>query len=92
MYTDSAMGTLYDDTDAETERVLIALIRETPVWRRMEITCGMIETLRSLVLSGVAERYPHAGEAEIRRRAADILLGPELAAKAFGPLDDDEAG
>jgi hypothetical protein len=74
------------DTDPQAERVLIGLLQEAPQWRRIEIMCGMIETLRSLVLSGVRQRYPHAGEDEIRRRVADILLGPELAEKAYGPL------
>jgi hypothetical protein len=74
------------DTDPQAERVLIGLLREAPEWRRVEIMCGMIETLRSLVFSGVRERYPDAGEDEVRRRAADILLGPELAEKAYGPL------
>lgn len=74
------------DTDPQTERVLTGLLREAPEWRRVEIMCGMIETLRSLVMSGVRERYPDAGEDEVRRRAADILLGPELAEQAYGPL------
>lgn len=74
------------DTDIQAERVLIGLLREAPEWRRIEIMCGMIETLRGLVFSGVRERYPNADEDEVRRRAADVLLGPELAEKAYGPL------
>jgi hypothetical protein len=74
------------DTDPETERVLTGLLREAPEWRRVEIMCGMIETLRGLVMGGVRERYPDAGEDEVRRRAADILLGPELAEQAYGPF------
>jgi hypothetical protein len=77
---------MFVDTDPQAERVLISLLREAPEWRRLEIMCGMIETLRSLVFSGVRERYPNAGEEEIRRRAADILLGPELAEQAYGSL------
>lgn len=76
----------YDDTDPQTERVLLELMRSAPEWRRVETMCGMIETLQQLVLSGVRERHPGASEVEVRRRAADILLGPELARQAYGPL------
>ena len=75
----------YDDTGPQAEHVLLELMRNAPEWRRIEIMCGMIESLRQLVFSGVRERHPEASEAEVHRRAADILLGPELARQAYGP-------
>jgi hypothetical protein len=74
-----------DDTDPQAERVLLELLRSAPEWRRVEIMCGMIETLQQLVLSGVRDRHPGASEVEVRRRAADILLGQDLARLAYGP-------
>jgi len=78
------MDNLCADTDPSTERILIGLLRDAPEWRRIEIMCSMIETLRQLVFGGVRQRHPHAGEAEVRRLAADILLGPKLAEKVYG--------
>ncbi len=41
----------------------------------------------TLALAGLRNRHPQAGEAEIRRRLMDLLLGEELAAKVYGPPD-----
>ena len=38
------------------------------------------------------ERYPDALEDELRRRLAEQLLGPELAARAYGPMEDLDVG
>jgi hypothetical protein len=42
-------------------------------------------------LSGLRQRYPQATPEELRR-LADLLLGPELAARAYGPLPEPEHG
>lgn len=42
-------------------------------------------TARLLALDGLRRRYPEAEPEELRRRLADLLLGPELATKAYGP-------
>jgi hypothetical protein len=51
------------------------------------MVADMNATVRVLALVGLRERYPEAGPEELRRRLADLLLGEELAAKAYGPLD-----
>ncbi len=33
-------------------------------------------------------RSPEATPQELRRRLADLLLGPDLAARAYGPLSE----
>jgi hypothetical protein len=73
------------DTSPEAERVLIELLRQTPRWRRLQLADQMSLTVRNLCLAGLRRRHPEATEAEIRRRFADLYLGPELAAKAYGP-------
>jgi hypothetical protein len=40
-------------------------------------------------MAGLRARHPKAGEAELRRRFADIHLGPALAAKVYGPPPGD---
>ena len=80
------MRTQSPDTSPEAERVLIELLRQTPPWRRLQLADRMSATARSLCLAGIRSRHPQATEAEIRRRFAEIHLGPELAAKVLGPL------
>ena len=46
------------------------------------------QTVRMLVLSGLRQRYPEAAPQELRRRLAGLLLGPDLAARAYGPLGE----
>jgi hypothetical protein len=78
------MRTQSPDTSPETERVLIDLLRQTPTWRRLQLADRMSATVRGLCLAGIRARHPSATETEIRRRFADIHLGPELAAKVYG--------
>ncbi len=45
---------------------------------------------RELALAGLRERHPGESESQLRRRLADLWLGPELAKKAYGPLPEHE--
>ena len=78
------MPALFDDT--RPEAVLIDLLRRAPGWRKLQMVDRLNAGVRTLVLSGLRERYPNADAIELRRRLADILLGPELAAQVYGPL------
>lgn len=73
------------DTSPDIERVLFDLARNAPAWRKVELMGEMYRAVRDLALSGLRHRYPGAAPAELRRRLADILLGAELAARAYGP-------
>ena len=79
------MKTQSPDTNPEAERVLIELLRRAPAWRRLQLADRMSSSVRNLSMVGLRARHPRATEAELRRRFADIYLGPELAAKAYGP-------
>lgn len=81
------MTQLFPDTSAAAQRVLIDLLRPLPAWRKLRMVADMNATVRVLALVGLRERYPEAGPEELHRRLADLLLGEELAAKAYGPLD-----
>jgi len=80
------MKTQSRDTSPEAERAWIELLRQTPTWRRLQLADRMSTTMRDLGKSGIRSRYPKATEAEVRRRFAEIHLGPELAAKVMGPM------
>ena len=77
------------DTSPEAERVLIELARRTPPWRKVELMTGMYRMVWELSWTGLQQRYPQASDGELRRRLADLLLGPELAALAYGPPPQD---
>jgi hypothetical protein len=79
------MSKLFTDTAPEAERVLIELLRRAPVARKLEMLGQMNAAARQLALQGLRARHPGATEAQLRRYLADLLLGPELAARAYGP-------
>ena len=76
------------DTNPKMERLQIDLLRETPPWRKLEMMAELNAAARMLAMSGLRERYPLAGEAELHRRLADLLLGEELAKKVYGDRYD----
>jgi len=78
---------LFPDTSPEAEAVLIELLRQMPPWRKLYLVGQMNQTLRTLALSGLRARHPRATSQELRRRLADLLLGPDLAARVHGPLE-----
>ena len=76
------------DTHPKIERIQLELMRQAPVWKKLNMVGQMYQTTKLLSLSGLRQRYPEASDAQLRRRLADLLLGPELAAKAYGPMSD----
>ena len=76
---------ILSDTDPAIEQLQLQLIRSAPPWRRAEMAGQMFETMKLLAIRGLRQRNPQTSEAELRRRLADLLLGPELARLAYGP-------
>jgi hypothetical protein len=74
------------DTTPEAEVVLFKLLRAAPTWKKWRRMEDMNRTTRLLAVIGLRRRYPQATEEEIRRRLADLILGPELAERVYGPL------
>jgi hypothetical protein len=84
------MSTLWPDTHPDVERVQVEGLRQMPSWRKMALLAEMAESVRTLALAGLRQRYPTDTPVQRRRRLADLLLGPELAARAYGPLPPPE--
>ena len=74
------------DTTPAAERVLIELLRGATPARKMAMVLSANHTARCLAMTGLRERPPSESPEQLRRRLADLWLGPELAAKAYGPL------
>jgi hypothetical protein len=82
---------LFPDTRPEAEAVLIGMLRQAPPWRKLHMVGQLNQTVRTLALSGLRQRHPQATPQELRRRLADLLLGPDLAAQVYGPLEAQRA-
>ncbi len=77
-----------NDTQTDMEALQIRLLRAAPAWRKLEMLAQLNASARLLALAGLRQRYPKAGEPELRRRLAGLLLGEELARKVYGELED----
>jgi hypothetical protein len=83
------VSTLFSDTSPQTEQMLFKMMRDMPPWRKLEMVAQLNQAVRDLALIGLRERYPIATPEELRRRLADMILGPELALKVYGPFQGD---
>jgi len=76
------------DTSPEVEEILFAYWRDAPVWEKWQRMAQLNRSARLLAMVGLRRRHPAATEKELRRRLADLILGPELATRAYGPLPE----
>jgi len=76
------------DTSPDVGNMQIERLRQMPPWRKMALMAAMSQTVRTLAMAGLRQRHPDDTPALRRRRMADLLLGPELAARAYGPLPE----
>lgn len=84
------MRTLAEDTHPDAERVLLDLLRGAAPARKLAMVLDANRTARTLALTGLRERHPQDSPERLRRRLADLWLGPELAARAYGPSPEHE--
>ena len=74
------------DTTPEVEEILFKMWRETPPWRKWQMMDDLNQSARQIAQIGLNKRHLNASPEEIRRRLADMVLGSELADRAYGPL------
>jgi len=72
------------DTDPETERLLIELSRNRPIWKQFRQVGALNRMTRAFAMAGIRQRYPEASEEEVRRRLAAVLFDRETVIKVFG--------
>ncbi len=80
------MGLLSADTPREIEQFQIEHFRRMSAQRKLELVGDLNRAVRELALAGLRQRHPQDTPKQLRRRLADLLLGPELAERAYGPL------
>jgi hypothetical protein len=81
------MSTLSPDTHPKMEALQIEAWRQASPTRKMNMLAQLNASARRLALTGLRAQYPQASEAELRFKLAGLLLGEELARKAFGETD-----
>jgi hypothetical protein len=77
------MGGYYSDTHPKIEQMQIELIRKMPSWKKFAAIDDLNETVKRLSLSGIKQGHPEASTAQLHRMLADILLGEDLAQRAY---------
>lgn len=85
----SSKATLSADTAPYIEQMQIERLRKMPVWRKLMLVGEMNRTVRDLALAGLRQRYLHDTPAQRQRRLADLVLGPDLAARLYGSPPED---
>jgi hypothetical protein len=83
------MPPYYTDTHPEMEALQVRLLRSAPPWQKMKMLAGLNASARELAMAGLRKRFPNDSEAALRRRLADLLLGPELAGKLYKGQEND---
>ncbi|GAB1469182.1 hypothetical protein MASR2M66_00580 [Chloroflexota bacterium] len=81
------MSALFSDTHPKMEALQIQLWRQASPTRKMQMVAQLNASARTLALMGLRAQYPHASEAELRRRLAGLLLGEDLARTVYGEMN-----
>ena len=72
------MTRLWSDTDAETETVMLRMLREASGARRFAMAAALTSTVIELSRHHLRRKYPEAGETEILLKWVGLHYGPEL--------------
>ncbi len=73
------------DTSREAEQVQLAILRKKSPAEKLKMVSNMNDTMRTLMMSGIALRHPELNEEQCRRKLMDQVLGEALAETVYGP-------
>ncbi|MCD6286922.1 MAG: hypothetical protein J7M39_13515 [Anaerolineae bacterium] len=82
------MAILSEDTHPEVEALLLAAWRQMTPHEKLDRVFRMRETVVSFAMAGLRMRHPDETEPQLRRRLAALLVGEDLAARAYGPVEE----
>ncbi len=77
------------DTAPWAEKLQFQFFREAPAWKKAEVAGDLAHGAIMLKRLEIERQHPQDSPIQIRRRLADFLLGPQLAARWLGPLPAD---
>jgi hypothetical protein len=75
----------FSDTRPEIAALQRRLLRQVGSARKLAMLGQMNQTVKTLALSGLRSRHPSESPEMLRRRLADLVLGPALANLVYGP-------
>ncbi|MBN1486415.1 MAG: hypothetical protein JW981_02160 [Anaerolineae bacterium] len=78
--------TLSLDTAPEIEAIQVAHLRKMPIHRKLALVNQMYQSVHTLALAGLKQRYPDETFVQHQRRLADLVLGEDLASQVYGPI------
>jgi len=78
------MNTLSRDTSPEVERVYVELLRNAPVWRKVQQLNDVNRVLSALTIGALRRRNPQHSPGELRRQLAEQWLGATIATRVYG--------
>ena len=85
-------NTIVDENISDTRPEIAALqrrlLRQVGPARKLAMLGEMNQTVKVLALSGLRSRYPTESPEMLRRLLADLVLGPDLARLAYGPINN----
>jgi len=81
------MKPLSPDTTPDAQREQIELMRRLSPTQKLSLAFALTDTMRDLIRADLRHRFPHADEAEIRRRFIARVLprGDVIRAYGFDP-------
>jgi hypothetical protein len=84
------MSETFSDTTPEIAALQRNLLRQAGSARKLAMLGQINQTVRTLAISGLQSRYPEDSPNALRRRLADLVLGPALASLVYGPLVEEK--
>lgn len=72
------------DTQPEAEAVLLKLLQQTPIWRKLQLMDQLNQMAHSLAISELRQQYPDADDVAQRRFLSERLFGREIARQLSG--------
>ena len=73
------------DTSVDAAEAQLRVLRAMSPSRKVALVEDANRTARRLALAGIDLRFPEASDDQRFRLLMDVVLGKELAARAFGP-------
>ena len=80
---------LHADDHPRIEAMQLAFYRDATPAAKLQLLESLRRQAIVLALGGLRLRHPNASPEQLQRRLADLLLGADLARRAYGPGPDE---
>ena len=75
------------DTTIQAEQIRLSALRAMSPAKRLSMAVGWSQSVREMSRAGLRRQFPNLSETEVQRHLSERLLGADLAAKVYGPLN-----